>query len=85
MYEYAINAVQCINIPITPWCTVLMKQKGKSLLGEDANVSTAVIVPTGLDDIVMRMNLFALEKQKRDNIGYVVCNERSILEVLTQK
>ena len=85
MYEFAINSVQCINVPITPWCTVLMKQKGKSLLGEDANVSTAVIVPTRLDDIVMRMNLFALEKQKRDNIGYVICNERSILEQLTQK
>lgn len=82
MYEFAINSVQCINVPITPWCTVLMKQKGKTLLGEDVIADTAVIVPTELDDVVMRMNLFALEKQKQDKIGYVVCNERSVLKRL---
>lgn len=80
MYGFTMSSAKCINVPLTPWCAILMKEKGKVLLGEKPN--DAFIVPVGSDNIMMKLNKFALESQKRDNIGYIVSGEKNILEQL---
>ena len=79
MYGFTMGSAKCINVPLTPWCAILMKEKGKVLLGEE---DYAAMVPTGSDDIVMRLNRYAFDCQKHDKIGYVVSGEKNILEQL---
>lgn len=77
MYGFGINSVRCINVPITPWCTILMKEKCDVLIGENAD--DVAIVHAGSDDIIMKLNRYAFDSQKRDKIGYVVSGSKKIL------
>ena len=81
-YEYAIKGVECINVPLTPWCALILKRKGKSI-SESGNDSVFVI-PSGHDDVILRMNGFAFVQQKNDGIGCVVSHDKSLLCQLQQ-
>ena len=82
MYGFGINGAKCINVPLTPWCAISMRQKGKIFTGEVQN--PIEVVPDGMDDLIMQLNYFAFRSQKRDGIGYVVCGRRDILKTLAQ-
>lgn len=79
-YEYAIKGVECINVPLTPWCALTLKRKGKSI-SESGN-DNAFVIPNGHDDAVLRMNGFAFVQQKNDGFGYVISHDKRLLSQL---
>lgn len=82
LYEYQINGVLCINAPINPKCCIMLKEKGKVIHPNNKEKNLITILPKTFDDIVMKVNSFAMQRQKQDNIGYVVCHIKSVLEQL---
>lgn len=83
-YEFSINGTQCIGVPLTPWCALLLKLKGEKLLsGKGDNV--VVVISEGLDEMVTKINSFAFTKQKRDGCGYVICHDEDQLELLKKQ
>lgn len=77
LYEFSINENTCVNIPLTPWCAIHLKEKNQI---NQPNV--AVVIPQGMDDVTFCMNSYAFIKQKSDGIGYVVSYDKNLLNLL---
>jgi len=82
LYEYSTNGVICINSPLNPYCAILLKEKGKTLLKENIGENEIVLVQKNSDDIIMQLNNYAFQKQVQDGVGYVVSHDKKILEEL---
>ena len=81
VYEYRINNVLCMNIPLNPRCSLMFKEKGKQIHRDNKNIEI-MFIPKGYDDIAKKLNGFAFQRQKQDGKGYVVCNKKMVLEEL---
>ena len=82
IYDYRINHIQCMNIPLNPYCVVLLKEKGKAIHEANNSREEIMIIPEGFDSVVNKINGFAVLRQKNDGIGYVICADKKILEEL---
>ncbi len=82
LFEFCINSIQCMNAPLTPWCAIMLKEKDKAIFNKHLGLNEITIFPKGYDDRVMLINHFAMQRQKDDKIGCVICNKREILEKL---
>lgn len=84
IYDFRINKVQCLCVPINPECAVLFKEKGKHIHVDQESDSVITIIPNCLESFVMRMNAYAFHRQKGDMNGYVICHQKNILELLKE-
>lgn len=82
IYDYRINKIQCMNIPLNPYCAILLKEKGKAIHEANNPCEEIMIIPEGFDNVVHKINGFAVLRQKNDGIGYVVCADKKVLEEL---
>ena len=82
LYEFRINNVLCINIPLNPKCALMLKEKGKRIHLDIEEKNVITILPKGYDDVANKINSFAIQRQKQDGFGCVVCNIKDVLEGL---
>ena len=78
-YEYQINEVQCINVPLTPKCSIFFKEPGKKIHKSVQEENFILYIKEDCIDIVNKLNRFAVETQCRDSNGYIVCDEKDYL------
>lgn len=62
IYEYQIEDVLCMNVPLNPHCAILFKEKGKTILKSNEGEAEIVIIPKGVDDVAMKINSYALQR-----------------------
>ena len=60
----------------------MLKEKGKKLHTSIEYENVITILPCEHDDVVMKINSFAMHRQKQDGIGYLVCHDKTVLERL---
>lgn len=82
LYEFRINNVLCINIPLNPKCALMLKEKDKRIHTNIDEKNVITVLPSGYDDVVDKINSFAIQRQKEDGFGYVVCNIKNVLAEL---
>jgi hypothetical protein len=84
LYEYALKGELCLNVPLNPRCAILFEEN-KTGNGTLFLQSSIVVMQSGYDDVVMKMNECAMEKQHQEKLGYVVCQDKSVLRQLSEK
>ena len=83
LYEYRFKEGVCLNVPLNPQCAIMLEEK--CIVKSDELVqSRIVVIENGYDDVVMKMNGYAMQKQYHDKLGYVVCHDRCILHQLAK-
>ena len=82
LYDFTINGIISMISPLNPYCGLFFIEKGKNIHNKVTSDQDIVFIPTGYDDVVMKMNSFALIRQKSDGNGYIVSHNKSILESL---
>lgn len=85
IYEYQINDVLCMNVPLNTQCAIFLKEKGKTIHKSNYDEAEIAILPEGFDDVAMKINSYALQRQRQDGIGYVVSHDYATLSSLTIK
>lgn len=78
LYDYSINGVSCINIPLNSHSAIFLTQKGKCI-HSDANYAYMYV---NEKPHIHLMNKSAMVKQINCGWGYVVCRDKPILENL---
>ena len=76
IYEYSINNVVCCSVPLTPIFSLLLKENKKQIHYEDDDMFLIIYD----DDIINKLNTYAVKKQLDDKIGYIVSSNKEILE-----
>ena len=82
IYEYRINGILCMNVPLNPNCAIFFKEKGKAIHKSNDGETEITILPEGFDDVARKINSFALQRQLQDRIGYIVCHQKEVLNSL---
>lgn len=80
LYEFQYMGTLCLNAPLNPRCALMLEENNPSKNAE----SKIAVIPKTFDDILMKINGYALQRQRQDNVGYVVCYDKSILEQLVK-
>lgn len=79
-YEYTIKGFLCINIPLTPYCSLWLKQRGKTIRQIKDGEEEIALIPKEQSDTVLQLNKYAFIRQSQDGLGYVVCDKIEILQ-----
>lgn len=85
IYEYQINDVLCMNVPLNTQCAIFLKEKGKTIHKSNYDEAEIAILPEGFDDVAMKINSYAVQRQIQDKTGYVVCHKKEILNSLVKR
>lgn len=83
-YEYTIKGVLCINIPLNPYCSLWLKQRGKTIHPIDEGKEEIALIPKDQSDTVLQLNKYAFIRQNQDGLGYVVCDRIEILQNISK-
>jgi len=84
LYEYKLREELCINVPLNPQCAIMFEECDENEISQRFQ-SRIVVMQKGYDDVVMKMNGYAMERQCQEKLGYVVCKDRDILSQLSKK
>ena len=83
LYEYRFQERVCMNIPLNPQCAIMLEE---NCTHKSAKIvqPRIVVIQNGYDDVVMKMNGYAMQRQCYDKLGYVICHDRGILHQLAK-
>lgn len=83
LYDFTINKTICMISPLNPYCGLFFIEKCKTIHSQGNGEKEIMFIPTEFDDVVMKINSFALARQMSDGIGYVLSHDSDILVDLT--
>ena len=84
LYDYRLNGHSIINLPISPTIAICLihESYAERLIHEDGTVSMFMVE---FPDVIMRMNTWAFNSQRKRNWGCVICPQRDELDRLMKE